>query len=578
MAVLLASAYDYDVVDSGIYEGVNNFVFSFEDDDSDGADADNDNGSIVTMSSNDESNGSGPGTTLSKEDKLIQQATLMAKQAEKSIRRQQLKKHYVSSEREYVISVERHRKRRYSVASNLLWKVTDYLYLEGNNKLPEIQKLRPILEVLLLPPSKRKLAAKGAGGGPGGVLSSSSSSSPSSRRKSTATTAATTTKEATTSYSQSVRNALLQRMTSTLSSDEFSVDEDDESPRKRVGSRKRATPEPWSLQQDELITQVENNSELLQQKLQYMTPGAGYQCLILVLFQYLLNSEEGYDTRIRFVMKKLFVIFYIHNSKNPAGDGASSTAVDNKEQNTISYDDRIALATRKFENLEHVLADRILTLAKENHHRHSGNHDDLGGNYSQITRAKKATSRKQQLLNGLKIGTAGVVAGTLLVVTGGMAAPGIAAGLGALHLAAVGTTVLLLAGSHAAVSIFGVAGGSLAMYKMNRRNAGLSEFVFQQVLDDDAGDNQNNGNDGQSRSTTSESELSRTICVSGWLNDKHDFQRPWGVAPNDPPISDKLELLQRFYLIHNPELAPYSENILKCWKGSEMKLWQCEPS
>ena len=68
--------------------------------------------------------------------------------------------------------------------------------------------------------------------------------------------------------------------------------------------------------------------------------------------------------------------------------------------------------------------------------------------------------------------------------------------------------------------------------------------------------------------------MSRTICVSGWLNDKHDFQRPWGVAPTDPPISDKLELLQRFYLIHNPELAPYSENILKCWKGSEMKLWQ----
>jgi hypothetical protein len=77
---------------------------------------------------------------------------------------------------------------------------------------------------------------------------------------------------------------------------------------------------------------------------------------------------------------------------------------------------------------------------------------------------KKGGISRQQLVKGLKIGTAGVVAGTLLAVTAGLAAPGIANGLAGSDVAA---TFLMLATSAAVICLFGVAGGGLAAYAMN---------------------------------------------------------------------------------------------------------------
>jgi hypothetical protein len=85
------------------------------------------------------------------------------------------------------------------------------------------------------------------------------------------------------------------------------------------------------------------------------------------------------------------------------------------------------------------------------------------------------------------------VAGTLFAVTGGLAAPGIAA-----SVAAAGGTVTFLTSTAAVTAIFGVGGGSLAAYKMQRRTQGLTEFAFHKE---------------SSKDQPVEAELFSTICL-----------------------------------------------------------------
>ncbi|EJK45166.1 hypothetical protein THAOC_36231, partial [Thalassiosira oceanica] len=107
-------------------------------------------------------------------------------------------------------------------------------------------------------------------------------------------------------------------------------------------------------------------------------------------------------------------------------------------------------------------------------------------------------------------------------------------------------------------TIFGVGGAGLASYKMHRRTKGLTEFDFQK----------------EPSSKSTDAELFSTVCISGWLRDPKDFQRPWGVSPSHPRIVDKQELLERFYYIHNPDNIPKVPEILKHWKGRYFLLWK----
>ena len=49
---------------------------------------------------------------------------------------------------------------------------------------------------------------------------------------------------------------------------------------------------------------------------------------------------------------------------------------------------------------------------------------------------------------------------------------------------------------------------------------------------------------------------------SGWLADKSDFQRPFGVQPNDPP-SPPLDDLQRFFCVYAPERIGTAKDLLE---------------
>ncbi|MCO5614378.1 hypothetical protein L7F22_068657 [Adiantum nelumboides] len=128
------------------------------------------------------------------------------------------------------------------------------------------------------------------------------------------------------------------------------------------------------------------------------------------------------------------------------------------------------------------------------------------------------------------IGATAVTGGALLALTGGLAAPAIAAGLSALAptfgtivpvigstgfaaaAAAAGSTV----GSVAVAASFGAAGAGLTGSKMARRTGGVEEFGFEGL-----GENHQQG------------RLAVGIAVSGFLNDPDDFTKPWRGKDND---------------------------------------------
>ena len=272
--------------------------------------------------------------------------------------------------------------------------------------------------------------------------------------------------------------------------------------------------------------------------LESLTPGSGFRCMAMLLLEHLLRGEEGYDARVRRVYKKLAVLIILD-------DGEYHERQDCQDMTEIEF------ATRKFEALEHGLASKILALS---------------GGANRKTKSLKMGSTdvgvtKEQLMRGLKIGSAGLLAGTLFAVTGGLAAPGIAAGIAALagSTAAAGAAVVALTSTAAVTTIFGVGGAGLAAYKMHRRQRGLTEFEFRKESGNVEGE--------------VEAELFTTICISGWIRDHCDFQRPWGVQPKDPPIRDRLELLERFYAIYKPENLYRCQEILSRWQGHEGKLW-----
>ncbi|KAG5123593.1 hypothetical protein JHK82_030330 [Glycine max] len=119
-----------------------------------------------------------------------------------------------------------------------------------------------------------------------------------------------------------------------------------------------------------------------------------------------------------------------------------------------------------------------------------------------------------------------------MAITGGLAAPAIAAGLGALaptlgtlipviganEFAAAASAAGTVAGSVAVAASFGAAGAGLSGSKMARRVGDVDEFELKAV-----GKNHNQG------------RLGIMIMVSGFVFEDDDFIRPWEV------LDDNLE-------------------------------------
>ncbi|CAN6296836.1 unnamed protein product [Urochloa humidicola] len=133
-------------------------------------------------------------------------------------------------------------------------------------------------------------------------------------------------------------------------------------------------------------------------------------------------------------------------------------------------------------------------------------------------------SKWEKWKRGGIIGAAALTGGALLAITGGLAAPAIAAGFGALAptlgtlvpfigasgFAAMAAAAGSVAGSVAVAASFGAAGAGLSGSKMARRIGKVKEFEFKAI-----GDNHNQG------------RLAVGILVSGFAFDEDDFWKPW---------------------------------------------------
>lgn len=143
--------------------------------------------------------------------------------------------------------------------------------------------------------------------------------------------------------------------------------------------------------------------------------------------------------------------------------------------------------------------------------------------------------------------------------------------------------------------LFGSAGMGLAGYKMAKRTRGISEFVFESEenfgskyllteSENDLGNAKEKEKEGKGNKLSSlfekskkdellESEtknckinhLSVMICVSGWMIDKEDYKKSFGIVPHD--MQDE-ERLRRFYEIHCPQKIDRAAEDIRAWKSS----------
>lgn len=342
-------------------------------------------------------------------------------------------------------------------------------------------------------------------------------------------------------------------------------------------SMTKETVEDVECQRKQRQRMIEDN--LLKPFLESLSsPGESFQCLTLLIFRFLLscgsNDDDnvdnvkngrkknkatfhGYDARVRTTFKRLGVSIFSYWEMQQRGEFMTP-------ESAKSY------ATRKFEALEDALANRLSYLSTNAEGEGEGGGLPPSSNDDKrrvlLSSSTRNVTFKQSIARNLKIGAAGIMAGTVLAVTGGLAAPALIGGMATLIGASSAVTfvahILLVP---AATTIFGVGGGTIVANKMSRRTAGLNDFDIVKVITSTTDD----GKVGKSEELNIP-ELSRTICVSGWLRDEHDFERPFGMTPR---LIDRYELLCRYCSVYAPHLLPNCATILAEWKGKEDELW-----
>lgn len=124
-------------------------------------------------------------------------------------------------------------------------------------------------------------------------------------------------------------------------------------------------------------------------------------------------------------------------------------------------------------------------------------------------KARARTKRVKQLKRYALIGAASGIGGVLIGLTGGLAAPLVAAGAGVIIGTGAAAGLATTAGAAVLGSLFGVAGAGLAGYKMKKRVGAIEEFTIETLTE------------GQS--------LHCVLVVSGWIEHSGEdaFQYQW---------------------------------------------------
>uniref|UniRef100_A0A915PH89 JAB1/MPN/MOV34 metalloenzyme domain-containing protein n=1 Tax=Setaria digitata TaxID=48799 RepID=A0A915PH89_9BILA len=145
----------------------------------------------------------------------------------------------------------------------------------------------------------------------------------------------------------------------------------------------------------------------------------------------------------------------------------------------------LALRWDDFEDVEDALVDTVTE------HRYEESKEQ------KMVRAR--ATRLKKIKRYFMIAAASSVGGILVGVTGGLAAPLVATGAGAVIGAGAAAGIATTAGATVLGSIFGVAGAGLTGYKMRKRVGAIEEFLIQPI------------SEGRS--------LHCVLAVSGWIED-----------------------------------------------------------
>jgi hypothetical protein len=131
-----------------------------------------------------------------------------------------------------------------------------------------------------------------------------------------------------------------------------------------------------------------------------------------------------------------------------------------------------------------------------------------------------------------KVGLATVAGATIIGVTGGMAAPLVAAGVGSvmggLGLGATAAAGYLgsVAGSTLVVgSLFGAFGGRITGQMMDNYAKEVEDFAFIPVHSSNK--TSEDHDEGAKEASDHDHKLRVTICISGWLTEKEEVVKPW---------------------------------------------------
>lgn len=269
----------------------------------------------------------------------------------------------------------------------------------------------------------------------------------------------------------------------------------------------------------------------------------------------------------------------------------TNTSMESKEKarrySVLRFDARTSVILRRLAYLLRIklsavaafeeLAIRELQKETARIQQHSGQTNESNdSNNSQAT--KKSSWTKHA-----KIGAAAATAGGLLFVTGGLAAPALAAGLSGLGFAGAAT----MATTTATATLLGTAGVGLTAYKVTRRIQGLTHFEIKAINTEASQQNTKSKNSNESNgSAPSLKSMTVYICVSGLLREpgpeskeasglstaqtSPDFYQPWGAQP---PQLKPQQVLDRFYAVVAPSKQPIVPALLQNYAGRHDELF-----
>ncbi|KAL9241440.1 hypothetical protein vseg_015554 [Gypsophila vaccaria] len=268
--------------------------------------------------------------------------------------------------------------------------------------------------------------------------------------------------------------------------------------------------------------------------------------------EYKFSEEPVEEERKLSYERKLTVLYELVSASLANMSDASK-----KSKQRKGYDARHRVALRllatwldvkwvKVEAMETTIACSVMALAKEQELKQQD--------------SKPEESSWSKWKRGGIIGAAAVTGGALMAITGGLAAPAIAAGFGALAptlgtiipvigaggFAAAASVAGSVAGSVAIAASFGAAGAGLTGTKMARRIGSIEEFEFKAVGD----------NHGQGR-------LAVGILVSGFVFEEKDFIMPWEGLNNN---------LERYVLIWESKHLIAVSTAIQDWLTSRLAM------